>query len=144
MSIRAVRQQVVAILDSNGLSWSERGDSYVLRFASAVLSIDFTSVGAQNLLTIRANILREVDPGHKQTAAILSALNGLNCQSHFGKWTLQEGHEAIVLEYDMIADHMQEEELMTALAMLARLADQQEDRLQQRFGGYRAFEDAGK
>ncbi len=47
-----------------------------------------------------------------------------------------------MLEYDMIADHMQEEELMTALAMLARLADQQDDRLQQRFGGLRAFEGA--
>ncbi len=56
---------------------------------------------------------------------------------------LDEEHGAILVEYDLLGDHLQEDELMTALATIARLADRQDDVLQLRFGGARAFEREG-
>lgn len=139
MNEAKIRQQSLAILDSNGLSWSQHGDDYSLRFASAQLVLGFAELGSQTLVTLRAPVLRDV-PLAGQESAIHAALNQLNCASHFGKWALYEDERAIALEYDLLGDHLQEEELMTALTALARLADQQDDILQQRFGGERSFE----
>lgn len=139
MNEAKIRQQSLAILDSNGLSWSEQGDHYSLRFASAQLNLGFTALGAQTVVTLRAPVLRNV-PLDSQVDTILGKLNQLNCLSHFGKWALYEAEQVIALEYDLLGDHLQENELMTALTTLARLADQQDDILQQQFGGERSFE----
>lgn len=134
-----IRQQSLAILDSNGLTWTEGDGYYSLRFASAQLNLGFSTLGEQTIVTLRAPVLREVQI-ESGADAILRALNRLNCESHFGKWALYEEERVIGLEYDLLGDHLQENELMTALTMLARLADQQDDVLQQQFGGSRAFE----
>jgi hypothetical protein len=136
-----VRQQSLAILESNGLSWSQQGDEYSLRFASAQLILGFATLGTQTLLTLRAPVLRNV-PVDDQELEILAALNELNRASHFGKWALYVEEKLVALEYDLLGDHLQENELMTALTALARLADQQDDILRRRFGGERAFEAA--
>ena len=134
-----IRQRSLAILDSNGLTWTERDGYFSLRFASAQLNLGFATLGEQTVITLRAPVLREV-PVDSQTEAILATLNRLNRESHFGKWALYDAERVIALEYDLLGDHLQENELMTALTMLARLADQQDDLLQQQFGGSRAFE----
>lgn len=139
MSDAKIRQRVLAILDSNGLSWSDQDDGYALRFASALLLVGFTKLGKQTVITLRAPILRNFHLD-SQAEAILSRLNELNCSTHFGKWMLYEDEQIIALEYDMLGDHLQEDELMTAVTMLARLADQQDDVLQRELGGERAFE----
>jgi hypothetical protein len=136
-----IHRQCLAILDSNGLSWTERDGHYSLRFASAQLNIGLAAIGEQTVLTLRAPVLREV-PVESQSEAILASLNRLNCESHFGKWALYEAERVIALEYDLLGDHLQENELMTALTTVARLADRHDDLLQQRFGGLRAFEDS--
>jgi hypothetical protein len=133
------RQQCLAILDSNGLTWIERNGYFSLRFASAQLNLGFVTLGEQIVITLRAPVLRNV-PVESQTDAILATLNGLNRASHFGKWAFYDEERVIALEYDLLGDHLQENELMTALTMLARLADQQDDLLKQQFGGSRAFE----
>ena len=133
---------MAAILESNGLHWSELDDHFQLRFASASLQLGFTPIGTQTLLTMRAPVLRELPRDPDRSEEILLELNSRNCQSHFAKWALHQEHRAIVVEYDMLADHLQEDELMTALATLARLADQHDDVLQQRFGGSLGFQDS--
>jgi hypothetical protein len=50
------------------------------------------------------------------------------------------GRGTISVEYDLLGDHLQENELMTGLAELARLADHHDDQLQQKLGGRRSFE----
>jgi T3SS (YopN, CesT) and YbjN peptide-binding chaperone 1 len=141
MNDAKVRQQSLAILENNGLTWSQAGEDYSLRFASAQLLLGFTALGAQTLITLRAPVLHNVLLAGN-TAAIHATLNELNCASHFGKWALYENENLIALEYDLLGDHLQEDELMTALTALARLADQQDDLLQQKFGGNRSFESA--
>jgi hypothetical protein len=134
-----VRQQSLAILESNGLSWSEHGDRCSLRFASAQILLGFVPVGAQTVVTLRAPVLRNLPLGAER-AEIHAVLNDLNCASRFGKWAFYADERLIALEYDLLGDHLQEDELMTALTNLARFADQQDDVLQRRFGGDRSFE----
>ncbi len=134
-----IRQRCLAILDNNGLTWTEWDGYFSLRFASAQLNLGFATLGKQTVITLRAPVLREV-PVESRADAILAVLNRLNRESHFGKWAFYDAERVIALEYDLLGDHLQENELMTALAMLARLADQQDDLLQQQFGGSRAFE----
>ncbi len=135
----AIKRQVQAILESNGLRWSEEDGGYTLRFASAALLLGFTSVGHQTVIALRAPVLRDV-PIATGSTALLARLNELNCGSHFGKWAFYGNERLVVLEYDLLGDHLQENELMTALTTLARLADQQDDLLQREFGGLRSFE----
>lgn len=135
-----MRKQVLAILDSNGLLWSESENGYAMRFSSAVLLVGFTLIGRQTMITLRAPVLHEpLLPSGPST--LLTRLNELNCTSHFGKWTYYDSERLVMLEYDLLGDHLQENELMTALTALARLADRQDDLLQLEFGGKRSFED---
>lgn len=133
-----VRRQVLAILESNGLRWSEADGGYAMRFSSAMVLLGFTAVGQQTVITLRAPVLRDV-PLDSGPTALLTRLNELNCASHFGKWAFYGDDRLVVLEYDLLGDHLQENELMTALTTLARLADQQDDVLQREFGGEKSF-----
>lgn len=139
MSEAKIRQQTIAIFDNNGLRWVEQEGGYSLRFASARVLVGFTPLGEQTVIALRAPVLHDV-PLDDGASAALQALNELNRATHFGKWTLYEDERLIVVEYDLLGNHLQENELMTALTMLARLADQQDDFLQRKFGGGRAFE----
>jgi len=143
MKMRRINQKVKAFLENNGLRFSLRENDFALRFSSALLLVGFSVVGTQTLITIRAPILRNVPVGGQRTDRILRDLNQRNCESHFGKWVLYEEAQLVALEYDLLGDQLQEEELMTALATLARLADYQDDLLQSKFGGSRAFEERG-
>lgn len=139
MSEAKIRQQTLAIFDNNGLRWIEQDGGYSLRFASARVLVGFTPLGEQTMIALRAPVLHDV-PLNDEANAALRALNDLNRGTHFGKWTLYEDERLIVVEYDLLGDHLQENELMTALTALARLADQQDDLLQRQLGGQRSFE----
>lgn len=139
MSEAKIRQQTLAIFDNNGLRWIEEDCGYSLRFASARILVGFTAFGEQTVITLRAPVLRDV-PLTSASTAMLARLNELNCASHYGKWAYYGSERLVALEYDMLGDHLQENELMTVLTTLARLADQQDDVLQREFGGRRSFE----
>lgn len=133
-----VHRNVAAILDHNGLPHSPEDEGFAVRFSSALLHVGLSRIGAQVIITLRAPVLREVP--HQRRAELLDVLNGLNRETHFGKWAFYDGERLVALEYDLLGDYLQEDELMTAIAALARVADQQDDLLQQRFGGHRAYE----
>lgn len=139
MSDSAVKRQVLAILESNGLRWAEQDGGLTMRFSSALLGLNFVALGHQTLIALRAPVLRRL-PLESQGPTLLAKLNELNCRSHFGKWALYPEEQLIALEYDLLGDHLQENELMTAVTMIARLADQQDDMLQREFGGEKSFE----
>lgn len=129
------------MLESNGLRCSRNGDEFVLRFASAMVHVGFAEIGNQVLIEVRSHVLRDVPLTGDRTVAVLRELNARNSASRFGKWVLYEDQRLITLEYDLLGDHLQEEEFMTALATIARLADQHDDVLQRTLGGRRAWED---
>lgn len=139
MSRKRVHQQVKAILEANSLPWAgtSTGGMY-LRFASSAVAIEMTDWGAQTLLEISSDVLAGVEG---KTKAILREVNTLNKTSHFGRWVYYEESQTISVEYCLLGDHLQEDELMTCLAALARRADHHDDVLQRKLGGSRAHED---
>ena len=135
-----MRKQVVSILHNNGLAYSTIDDELVLRFSSAVVHLSFPMLGEQKLIQLRSTVLSGVSTPDAPTQTILGEMNRLNRVSIFGKWVFYPDEQLVVLEYDLLGDHLQEDELMTALAMIARLADTHDDQLQRILGGQKAFE----
>lgn len=138
MAQRRVRKQVAAILEANSLTWSETstGGMY-LRFSSAGVVIDVGTWGSQTLIQISSNVLSSVEA---KTPRVLKEVNRLNSAAHFGRWVYYKESRTVAIEYDLLGDHLQENELMTGLAALARAADYNDDHLKQMLGGLRAFE----
>jgi hypothetical protein len=134
---RRFQRQIEGILEGNGFKWLESEDGVVLRFSSALVHIGVFEWGNQTLIRFRSDVLRNV---RADDLDILESVNTLNCETSFGRWAYYGDEETIALEYDLLADHLQEAELMTALASVARLADRHDDRLQGDLGGDRAFE----
>lgn len=139
MNRQQVYRQVAAILEANSLRWVETASGGVfLRFSSAGVAIEFVDWGTQTLIEISSNVLTGVEG---KTKEILREINALNMSSHFGRWVFYRDSSTISVEYDLLGDHLQENELMTALAAIARLADYHDDLLQKKLGGVRAFEE---
>lgn len=138
MTTNRVHRHIAAILESNGLPCEEEEQGFSLRFSSAILHVTLGMLGMQTLIQLRSNVLCDVPP--EATELVLEQINLLNCASLFGKWVYYADERLIALEYDLLGDHLQEEELMTALATVARLADRHDDVLQGAFGGRRAVE----
>lgn len=138
MPLKRVRRQVGAVLESNGFRSSENETGFSLRFASAIVHISLASFGRQVLIQLRSNVLCDV--AAPAADVVLREVNRLNCQSLFGKWVFYAEEGIVALEYDLLGDHLQEEELMTALATVARLADRHDDLLQAELGGRKSVE----
>jgi hypothetical protein len=139
MSQQRVRKQISAILEANSLTWTDTstGGMY-LRFSSAGVSIEIGSWGAQTLIQISSNVLSRVEAEPKRA---YKEVNGLNAASEFGRWVYYKNSRLIAVEYDLLGDHLQENELMTGLAAVARAADFHDERLKERLGGLCAFKE---
>jgi hypothetical protein len=135
MSEQRVKQQIKAVLEANNLHWSESEDCFSLRFASAIVRVRTSAWGQQTLIHIHSDVLTDVDSEHGE---IVRSVNALNMRAVFGRWVYYYEDGVIGLEHDLLGDHLQEAELMTALAAVAREADRNDDLLQARFGGKKA------
>ncbi|CAM3359117.1 hypothetical protein MYCO108962_16465 [Mycobacterium colombiense] len=138
MSRQKVYRQITAILEANSLTWTETPSGSIhLRFASAGVTIQLLDRGSQTLIEISSDVLVGVDATN---ACILQEVNALNMTSNFCRWVYYEESKTISVEYVLLGDHLQENELMTGLAALARRADYHDDLLQKKLGGVRSFE----
>jgi len=139
MTTRHVRKQIIAILEANSLSWSETqtGGMY-LRFSSAGVSIDLAPWGLQTLIQISADVLTDITAAGRAARREVNRLNG---ESQFCRWVYYRESKTVSVEYDLLGDHLQENELMTCLAALARAADFHDDKLRGVLGGRQAFDD---
>jgi hypothetical protein len=138
MTQRRVHKQIGAILEGNSLTWTETDTGGMfLRFSSAGVAIEVSRWGSQTLIQISSNVLSGVEAATKR---VLKEVNRLNMESQFGRWVYYKDSRTVSVEYDLLGDHLQEDELMTGLAALARAADHHDDQLQRALGGRRAFE----
>lgn len=140
MNIRSVELLVAEILTANHLPFESDEYGLSLRFDSCLVRVKFETHGEQVIVELRSRLLRDIHDAAAKEPQILTSLNELNERNRFVKWVFNRQESAIVLEYDLLGDHLQEAEVMTALAIVARLADGTDDRLQAQFGGRKAFE----
>lgn len=138
MTQQSVYRQIASILEANSLGWSETAaGAMYLRFSSAGVSIVVGSWGSQTVLQISSRVVVEVGANDDR---VLAEINRLNTETQFGRWVYYRESRAVCVEYFLLGDHLQEAELMTVLAALARAADYYDDPLQKLLGGRRAFE----
>jgi hypothetical protein len=107
---------------------------------SAAVLIDFHVWGrAQTMISLRSEVLVELEVTESNRLQILEHLNALNQTSLFGRFHLDADRSTIILQHDLLGDELQSEELINALYTVGVLADQADDQLQREFGsGVRA------
>jgi T3SS (YopN, CesT) and YbjN peptide-binding chaperone 1 len=111
---------------------SDDGRAHRVQTGSTAVFIEVSPWGEEDsLVHIMAVLLEELD--WDVSAKALEQINKLNCERFFGKFCLYDS--VIRVEYDMLASHMQADELMAALSLIATTADENDDKLQKELGG---------
>lgn len=102
---------------------------------SAVVLIDFHDWGrGQTMISLRSEVLVEVEVDEGNRLEVLEHLNALNQGSLFGRFHLDADGTTVVLQHDLLGDKLQAEELINALYTVGLLADQADDQLLHEFG----------
>jgi Putative bacterial sensory transduction regulator len=108
---------------------------------SSAVFIRFHAWGADTIISLSAPVLTELTLDGDMRAGLFAELNRLNARSHFGKFFLDADAGQVVLEYDILGDYLESEELLNALLSVGRLADDVDDELQAELGeGKRAMD----
>lgn len=130
--VNEVEQRVKEILKGAAIPFVEEdGKCRVERGSTAV----FVSAHAwQDRYTI-VELVCPVLNGVEETEALLKRLNELNEKLYFGKayWRSNE----VWIAHNLLGDHLDSDELIASVGMMAVVADHLDDELKARFGGKR-------
>lgn len=120
----------------------DEGDGYLIHEGSAIVALDFYDwQDGQSVVAVHADVLLDLRLTSDGRMLALETLNARNLYSQFGKFFLDEHRDAIVLEYDLLADGLDPEELLNALHTVAQLADHSDEELREVLGtGIRAID----
>jgi Putative bacterial sensory transduction regulator len=132
VNVEEVQHRVVEILTAAGYPHVVEGARVrVERGSSAV----FITAHEWQERFVMIELLSPVLDGVASSEALLMKLNTLNEKLWFGKvyWR----NEEVWLAHNLLGDHLDNEELIASVGMLAVVADRIDDELQKRFGGRR-------
>ena len=135
--------QARLVLQGRGLGYELVGDDCLeVGYGSAVLSIAVKAMGDSTVMLITACVLDHVMLDDDEAEfALLRGLNERNRVVPYGKFFFDRPRGEIHVEYELLGDHLQDEEFLNALTTVAELADKHDDFLQQELaGGRRATE----
>lgn len=119
------------------------GEELRVTHGSAQVSLTLPR-GGRAVVTLASDVLSSCGIAPDDEPAALRALNDRNRALSFGTFFLDEHRDRIVLRYDLLAEHMQDEELLHALLAVAQSADDHDDILQRELGtGLRAQDRSG-
>lgn len=135
-----VRNKVQRILaEKFGSARVDSDGDFFVTYQSAVVFVrvrDWMDSGT--VVKIFSHVLRDI----KVTPEVYKwvATNSINPM--FGAFGLAEGdHPTILLSHNLLGDSLDPDELLNAVAAVAIMADEQDDKLQKMFGGRRMIED---
>ena len=140
-----VVQQVYGILSMNKVEFRTTQDdkSFLVPYGSAGVFIDFKDWGeGGTLLNLHAFVLEQVDSTGDRRLKILEELNEFNKSTYMGKAYLDEEGGYVVLEHDILGDHLDNDEFMDALRVVASMADDLDDKLREKLGTGRRAQEA--
>jgi hypothetical protein len=136
-------EHVRLVLAERGMDFTTSGGIFSLAHGSAHVEIEPVDATPPTV-TVRSFVLTDVHPADEVTElALLRRLNELNASLRFGKFYLDEAGDSILVEYEILASHMQAEELLHALAVVKTLADDHDDILKDHIGHGRRAIDKG-
>ena len=134
-------QQVMGILAMNDINYmtNEAQSVFLVPAGSAGIFVSFSEWRDGTVITLRAKVLENVDKSDERRAVMMAALNEMNGSVPFGCFHYDEGEGVVELDYQLLGDHLQAEEFMNALGVIAGTADDIDDRLRDLIGsGVRA------
>jgi hypothetical protein len=134
------------MLQAKGIQYRTEGDgSLRIDYGSAEVILGFRWSAGETVITVSAVVLDHISVDADAELRMLRSLNDRNRTMPFGKFFLDQNEGAIRVEYEILGDHLQEPELMSALVAVASLADEHDDVMQKEFGaGRRAAERLGR
>ena len=138
----AVQLLVERALVERGIRFEHRDDS-VLRIphGSAEVFVGIDDLAGGTVIRVSALVLDELELEPEAEATALRALNDRNRTVRFAKFTLERGAGSIMLEYDLLGDYLQPEELINAVTAVAQMADDHDELLREELGGGRRAAD---
>jgi hypothetical protein len=102
---------------------------------SAAVVVTFHDWGrGQTMISLRAEVLVNVDVKKSNRLETLELLNALNQTALFGRFYLDADRATIQLDYDLLGDELDSEELMNALYTVGIVADETDDQLLTQLG----------
>lgn len=138
----AVHQLVEGALIERGIRFERRNDAALcIPHGSAEVLVDIDDLAGGTVIRVSALVLDELELAPEEESAALRALNDRNRSVRFAKFMLERGAGSITLEYDLLGDYLQPEELINAVTAVAQMADDHDDLLRQELGGGRRAAD---
>lgn len=138
----AIRQLVEGALAERGIRFEEAsGPGLTIPHGSAEVNVGFDDLAGGTVIRVSALVLDELSLAPGDECAALRALNDRNRSVRFAKFMLERGAGSITLEYDLLGDYLQPEELINAVTAVAQMADDHDDLLREELGGGRRAAD---
>jgi hypothetical protein len=139
-------EEVRLIFQRRGISYGAlAADELIVHHGSADVVVSFSSSGGRSVISVSADVLSHCEIAPHEQLRALRSLNDRNRSLSFGKFLLNMEAGTIALRYELLADSLQDEELLNALASVARAADDHDDVLQAELGtGLRASDRSGR
>jgi hypothetical protein len=137
-----IHSLVEGALIERGIRFERREDA-VLRIphGSAEVLIGIDDLAGGTVIRVSALVLDELELVTEDDSTALRALNDRNRTVRFAKFMLERDLGNITLEYDLLGDFLQPEELINAIAAIAGLADDHDELLRDELGGGRRAAD---
>ena len=130
--VSQVEQRVVEILKGAGYPFvQEEGRCRVERGSTAVFVSAHSWQDRYTIIELVCPVLNNVDVSEE----LMKRLNELNEKLYFGKayWRNKE----VWIAHNLLGDHLDSDELIACVGMMAVVADHLDDELKARFGGQR-------
>ncbi|MFO0561816.1 MAG: YbjN domain-containing protein [Polyangiales bacterium] len=134
-SVEEVHQHIIDILNEANVSYEvNKGRIRIVKGSAAVFIKVESWINNHTVVELVCPVLKGVE----RTPALLEKLDHLNFGLFFGKaYTHDSG---VWIAHNLLGDHLDPEELLAAVGLIARVADKLDDELKGEFGGQRYSE----
>lgn len=134
-TVEEVHNHIVAILTEADISFTLKAERLCIKQGSAAVFIRAEAwLNNHVIVELLCPVLKDIE----RPANLLEKLNDLNRGLFFGKaYTHDKG---VWLAHNLLGDHLDPEELIATVGLLARVADKLDDDLKGTFGGKRFSE----
>jgi len=122
-------------LQSHGIAYDvETDDRLAIDYGSARATILVRQTGESSVFRMSACVLDEVFVDGEEELLLLRSLNERNRTLSYGKFFYHPTAGEIHVEYEILADDVQDSEFMNALTSVTQLADDHDDVLRGELG----------